>query len=143
MADYRLAEKMDCKVIYELICSLEEEILNFEDFCSCYEINIKNDRIIYLVAVVNGVIEGFISVHINLLLHHAGMIAEIQELIVKSEYRGQKIGKELVKRAGEIASKKGCKQLEVCCNQRRERTYRFYEACGMKNSHYKFCMHLN
>ena len=32
MADYRLAEKMDCKVIYELICSLEEEILNFEDF---------------------------------------------------------------------------------------------------------------
>ncbi|MBT9778021.1 GNAT family N-acetyltransferase [Clostridium sp. MCC353] len=95
-----------------------------------------------MAAMEEGKMTGFISVHMNLLLHHAGMVAEIQELIVRQDYRGQKVGKELIERAGEMAVQKGCMQIEVCCSRKRSRAHHFYESCGMKNSHYKFCMQL-
>ncbi|MBS6647022.1 MAG: GNAT family N-acetyltransferase [Clostridiaceae bacterium] len=140
--DYRLVEEKDCEAIFGLICSLEEEILNFDDFCCCYGSNLKNDRVFYLAAVEKEEIAGFISVHMNFLLHHAAMIAEIQELIVAPDHRGQKIGRELIERAGKMAAEKGCRQIEVCCNRKRNRAHHFYESCGMRNSHYKFCMKL-
>ena len=52
----------------------------------------------YTVAVDGGNIIGYVALHI-----HSKTLAEIRSLIVKEEYRGSGIGKELVRRALEEA----------------------------------------
>ena len=98
--------------------------------------------IFYLVYEEKDEVLGFISVHIQRLLHHISNIAEIHELIVDEKVRGRGIGSQLFEKAKYIARKNGCIQLEVCCNQRRKESHKFYEGQGMKNSHYKFCLEI-
>lgn len=81
-------------------------------------------------------------VHVQKLLHHISKVAEIQELIVDPSFRGQGIGRYLFQKAQVVALENACTQLEVCCNQIRINSHKFYESQGMVNSHYKFCMDL-
>ena len=53
---------------------------------------------LYYVAESDGDIVGFGSLHIELLLHHAGLAGEIQELVVHETVRSKGIGVELVSR---------------------------------------------
>lgn len=62
-------------------------------------------------------IVGFVSLHIQELLHHAERIGEIQELIVSEKERGIGIGKKLFEKTKEVCQQEGAVQLEVCCNQ--------------------------
>lgn len=61
---------------------------------------------------------------------------------VRSDRRSQGIGRCLFNAAYNEAKAQGCLQIEVCCNQLRLRTHRFYEVCGMHNFHYKFSLSL-
>jgi len=54
--------------------------------------------------------------------------------------RKQGIGKLLFQKAKEVGTENGCKQLEVCCNQKRLLSHKFYQSQGMTNNHYKFCL---
>ena len=88
-------------------------------------------QIVYQIALSEGKICGFVSVHIQKLLHHTAPIAEIQELVVDEKCRGQGVGKLLFGKAKEIAAKAGCPQLECACNQRRTASHAFYKKQGM------------
>ena len=67
----RTAKKNDMLTIYEQICDLENKTLKMNDFRKTFNINVSNKNIIYLVAAVNKKeIVGFISCHIQNLLHH-------------------------------------------------------------------------
>ena len=136
---FRYAIKNDLKKIYTLICELEKSILNFEDFNRAYIDNLQDKNIYYMVAEdEEKEIVGFISLHIQKLLHHVGNIGEIQELIVLDKARRVGIGKELLKQAKKLAIEKGCIQLEVCCNTKREESHLFYISQKLKKTHYKF-----
>lgn len=138
----RIAVEDDELQVYQLITDLENTTIDRFIFSNIYKANINNPNIYYFVYEKYDNILGFVSVHIQKLLHHNGNIAEVQELIVSEEARRCGIGSKLLKKAKEISIENNCTQLEVCCNQRRILSHKFYKSQGMINSHYKFCMKL-
>ena len=86
-------------------------------------------------------IVGFISCKGQSLLHHEGLVFEIQELIVTSAHQGRGIGKKLIESLKPELSRLGAKSLEVTSNKRRKEAHAFYQSVGFLNSHEKFTIY--
>ncbi len=134
----REAHPQDCQAMYSMISELENEQPDTVEFEKVFAGNLSSPNIHYIVATANNEIVGFISLHIQNLLHHTGPAAEIQELFVKSDFRSHGVGKQLIDEARRIALAHGSKIFEVTCNMRREAAHRFYEKNGLEKTHYKF-----
>ena len=132
------ATAQEMEAVYSLICQLEEQALPFTDFERIYLENLKNPQIFYLLCKNQGKVLGFCSMHMQGLLHHAGKIAEVQELVLCPQARGSGAGRALFEAAKQKARQEGCLQIEVCCNLRRQDAHQFYEHTGLERSHYKF-----
>lgn len=91
----------------------------------------------YLIAEWTGVAVGFVSCHVQYLLHHTGPVGEIQELYVKPDYRNQRVGHQLVAALNALAVRAGLVSLEVTTNQKRTDTIRFYEREHFSRTHLK------
>ena len=91
----------------------------------------------YLVAEWAGVVVGFISCHVQHLLHHTGKVGEIQELYVLPDYRNRHIGHQLMTTLDALAIREGFVNLEVTTNQKRIDTVRFYEREHFSGTHLK------
>ena len=87
----------DVEVIYKFICSLENTVFDFDLFVTLFNENLKNKRNLYFVAedTNQSNIIGYISCHGQILLHHLGLVYEIQEMFVDETNRNQGIGKAL------------------------------------------------
>lgn len=143
MGHIRRAKEEDRRQVRQLISALEGAEIDEDKFSAVYDANILNPSISYFVYEENHAILGFISLHVQRLLHHTGSIGEIQEFIVEESARGTGIGSLLFKMAEEESRLTGCVQMEVCCNQKRLASHEFYESRGMTNNHYKFCLRLD
>lgn len=117
----------DFPVLYEFINALEEVCFDQSRQEKIFLKNLEKDHILYRVAIHSGEIVGFISCHIQDLLHHGGAIAEIMELYVPDHYRNNGIGSQLISFIKPLLKARGVLQLEVTTNQRREDAHRFYE----------------
>lgn len=140
MGKIRHAKIEDAEQIYKLIEELEGTSLNKPLFLKVYLNNLSNPQVHYYVYDNNKAINGFVSMHIQLLLHHTSKIAEIQELIVCKELQGRGIGKQLFEKVIATAKENECAQVEVCCNQKRKLSHIFYQKMGMQNNHFKFSL---
>lgn len=134
----RKAEPRDIERVLELMRELEQSPIDEEGLREIYMANLAASDVHYMVCDFDGKVCGFISLHIQKLLHHAANIAEVQELIVEESKRGRGIGRALFASAEAIAEKESCAQIEVCCNINRLNSHAFYRAMGMQNRHYKF-----
>ncbi len=134
----RRATPMDESIIYDFIVELEENQLDKTTFSGIYHANLHNPQVLYYVYEDGNNVVGFISIHIQQLLHHNSNVAEIHELFVAKDARNFGIGTKLFQTAVEVSKEYQCTQLEVCCNQRRVTSHKFYENQGMGNHHYKF-----
>lgn len=142
MERIRKATVEDKDQIYQLICDLEEFEIDKERFSNIYDANMLNPAIYYFVYEKGEIILGFLSLHMQKLLHHTANISEIQEMIVNQSERGSGIGKSLFREAKKVSLEHNCSQMEVCCNQKRTSSHGFYRRQGMTNNHYKFCLKL-
>ena len=133
----RRATENDASVVYEFICILEEIRLNQATFDSIFHQNLTNPFIHYLVAERTGDVVGFVSCHVQQLLHHGGRVGEIQELFVRPDVRNQHIGHQLIAALNALAVAEGFINLEVTTNQKRTNTVRFYERESFKQTHFK------
>jgi PhnO protein len=84
---------------------------------------------------------GFISCKGQSLLHHEGLVFEIQELIVTAAYQGKGIGRKLVAALKPDLARLGAMSLEVTSNKRRKEAHAFYQSVGFLNSHEKFTIY--
>jgi PhnO protein len=135
----RKVEEKDMLPVYEQICELEELQLDFNDFQSAFIFNIQDDAVLYYIAENNEQqIIGFISCHIQHLLHHGGKVAEIQELFVKPAFRKMGIGNALVRFMEALVKKRQCVSFEVTAQNKRNQTHEFYKNLGFIQSHLKF-----
>lgn len=128
----------DCKIVYEMICTLEDDKLNFNYFKKAFENNIKSRNVIYLKCIDNKEIIGFMSCHIQNLLHHDFKVAEIQEMYVDSGFRNKGIGSLLIQYVIDILKNKNVKLIEVTAQKKRIKAHRFYQMNKFKHSHKKF-----
>ncbi|MBC3786718.1 GNAT family N-acetyltransferase [Spirosoma utsteinense] len=133
----RPAHQTDVDVVYEFLCDLEDTALNRSAFQLIFEGNLANPMVHYLIAEQDGLPVGFLSCHVQYLLHHTGKVGEIQELYVKPDQRKQRIGHQFIAALGELASREGFTHLEVTTNQKRTETIRFYEREHFSCTHFK------
>jgi len=133
----RPATQQDGNAIYNFLCDLEDTTLNPTAFRAIFRHNLTNSLIHYLVAELNNDVIGFISCHVQYLLHHTGKVGEIQELYVRPAYRGRRIGKQLMAAVDDLALEHGFINLEVTTNQHRTATVQFYEQLAFHPTHYK------
>lgn len=133
----RPATASDASVICQFIGDLEETVLDTARFQNVFARNMANPMIHYLVAEVDDIVVGFLSCHVQLLLHHTGPVGEIQELFVQPDQRGKQIGRQLLDYLTALAHREGFVNLEVTTRQKRSDTVRFYERELFRCTHYK------
>jgi len=129
----------DARTVWALLCLLEEQEFDYNLCEQLLTQNLQQLNNIYLLAVDeqdNAL--GYISCHGQILLHHMGMVYEIQELVVAPEARGLGIGKQLIAALEEILSTRECTSLEVTSSKKRTDAHRFYRSYGFAESHFKF-----
>lgn len=139
--EIRKVEKQDLNFVYKAICELENEILDFEVFAAIFNENISNPKNLYLIAENQNEGVGFISFHMQNLLHHCGLVGEIQEFFVHQKYRGQGVGKQLIKKIMNYADQNNLKSIEVTTNKRRVENVLIYENLGFGLTHNKFTIY--
>lgn len=80
------------------------------------------------VAVADGVVVAMIDVVTRLQLHHGGLVATVDSLVVDSSLRGDGIGARLLEHAVERATARGgVRLIEVTSSSARTGAHQFYE----------------
>ena len=133
----RKATDQDEEIVFEMTCDLENKVLNRGAFNHVFHHNLAQENICYLLAEMDGKPVGVGSCHVQYLLHHVCMVAEIQEMFVSASYRSKEIGKALVEALVVFAKSKSALQIEVTSNNMRENAHRFYQKEGFRKSHVK------
>jgi len=134
----RQATAADASVIYRFVNELEDTVFDESLFTRYYYQNLQLPHTHYLVAAEADVVLGYISCHGQILLHHCGLVYEIQEMFVVKEHRSKGIGALLLKALEERIAGDDHKLLEVSSNLRRKDTHRFYLLNGFSETHFKF-----
>jgi (aminoalkyl)phosphonate N-acetyltransferase len=133
----RRAVQADEDTLYQMLCDLENEALDRTAFGRVFRANMLLENIAYFVAESNEGLVGMASCHVQLLLHHAAPVGEIQEMYVAPALRSQGIGKALIGAVFQFAAQRGARQVEVTSNKIRHDTHRFYEREGFQKTHDK------
>lgn len=139
--EIRKVENRDLDFVYKAICELENEELDFEVFAAIFHENISNKNNLYLLAENENVGLGFISFHTQNLLHHCGLVGEIQEFFIHQNHRGKGIGRKLIHEIMQYADQNNLKSIEVTTNRRRVENVLIYENLGFNLSHNKFTIY--
>lgn len=137
----RKAENEDLDFVYKAICELENEVLDFEVFKMIFNENISSPKNLYLIAENETEGLGFISFHTQNLLHHCGLVGEIQEFFIHQKYRGQGVGRLLINEILSFAEQNNLKSIEVTTNKKRVENVAIYENLGFTLSHNKFTIY--
>lgn len=133
----RRASPADRQIIYDMICGLENTILDRTGFDAAFTRNMASPNITYFIAEYEGRPVGMVSCHIQPLLHHAALVSEIQEMYVEPEHRSQLVGKALMEHVTAFAKREGAIQMEVTSRATREQAHRFYQRERFEKSHVK------
>jgi PhnO protein len=136
----RNAEPIDFEFVHDFVTELSHGGVPMDEMAQrqIFIGNISNPDNIYLLASVGSITVGFLSCHIQNLLHHGGPVGEIQEMFVAESARSLGVGKKLTDRLKEIAQERNVLQLEVTSGFKRESAHRFYEREAFEHTHKKF-----
>jgi (aminoalkyl)phosphonate N-acetyltransferase len=134
----RPASPTDLSFVYNCLCDLEETTLDYGAFKSIFEANMADAHVYYVIVEADNQPVGFASCHVQGLLHHAGLVGEIQEMYVLPNYRSRGVGQALVQHFMELNRRENWVHLEVTSNRRRTRTHSFYERMGFVQTSLKF-----
>jgi PhnO protein len=93
---------------------------------------------LYLLAENENEALGFVTFHTQNLLHHCGLVGEIQEFFIDKNHRGQGIGRHLIEKIMQFSEANNLKSIEVTTNRRRVENVLIYENLGFILSHNKF-----
>lgn len=137
----RKVKTKDLDFIYNSICELENEVLNFKIFSAIFKENMANPNNLYLIVEHKNKSVGFISFHTQNLLHHCGRVGEIQEFFINENHRGKGVGRQLIGKIMQYADEHNLKSIEVTTNIRRVENVLIYESLGFKLSHNKFTIY--
>lgn len=138
MITIRKIQIQDLDFVCKSICELENEVFDFETFKKIFEENISNPNHLYLIAESENENLGFITFHVQNLLHHCGLVGEIQEFFIAKNHRGKGVGRKLVDEIIEYSEQNNLKSIEVTTNKKRVENVAIYENLGFTLTHNKF-----
>ncbi len=130
---YRKCATADFNEIFQLLTQLwPTRELSREQLKEVYERSLLSSGQVFLCAVHDSVVVGFCSLSLKNNLWAQGNHANIDELVVDEQYRGQKIGSELLNRIIKIAEEHDCKYIELASAFHREKAHEFYMSHGFE-----------
>jgi N-acetylglutamate synthase-like GNAT family acetyltransferase len=91
-----------------------------------------------IVAEDDGKVVGVISCHLTKLFHQDGYAGRITSLVLDKNFRGQKVGRQLVAKAEEFFLANHCLKSEVTSGDHRSVAHDFYRSCGYKEDERRF-----
>lgn len=91
-----------------------------------------------LVAERDDEITGLLTLHVTPVLHRAGPVGRITNLVVAESAHGQGVGRALMDVAEERLWAEGCVLIEVTSNRKRTDAHAFYEKLGYENTSFRF-----
>ena len=112
-ATIRNIEESDFEYIYSSLCDLENQTLDVKALHDIFSANIINKNHLYLIAESEATKVGFITFHTQNLMHHVGLVGEIQEFYINSDYRGKGVGRQLVAKVIAYSEEHQLKSIEV------------------------------
>jgi PhnO protein len=140
--EIRVVTMEDAPYVKGLIDELENTISDTSIFESIYKEYFFNpDTLMFVLELGQLGIKGFVSCKGQRLLHHQGLVFEIQEMIVSSNHQGKGFGRLLFEKIQQEVVARGAKSLEVTSNKKRKEAHAFYESMGFRNSHEKFTIY--
>ena len=96
------------------------------------------------VAIINDEIVGTFELLIMDNLAHMGAPSGIvEDVVVRSDFRNQGIGKKMMCFALEECKKNGCYKMTLSSNLKRDRAHQFYESLGFKKHGFSFQIDIN
>jgi (aminoalkyl)phosphonate N-acetyltransferase len=128
----------DLEFVYRMMIQLEAHVIDKKQFSAVFLSNLGSNDVYYFTGELNGQPVAFISVHLQLLLHHNGKVAEVQELCVDENHRSRGFGKIMLDHVVSIAKDHDCELIELCANKKRFQAHQFYDRQGWKQSHFKY-----
>lgn len=137
----RKINESDFDYIYNSLCDLENQKLDAIVLKEIFSANIINKNYLYLIAESEATKAGFITFHTQNLMHHVGLVGEIQEFYISPEYRGKGIGRQLVTKILGYSEEHQLKSVEVQTNKKRVKNVAIYENLGFTLSHNKFTIY--
>ena len=136
--EIREVKNTDFDTIFVFINELENQKFDVNRQREIFTENLANPYNIYLLATIDTKPVGFLSCHIQHLLHHRGLVGEIQEMYIRPESRNLGIGHKLVDKLKRIARDQRVIQLEVTSDIKRELAHKFYKNQQFIDTHKKF-----
>lgn len=142
LTEIRVATLADAPSVKCLIDELENTVSDPLIFESIYkEYCVNPDTLMFVLELESLGVKGFVSCKGQRLLHHQGLVFEIQEMIVGAGQQGKGYGRLLFEIVKQEVVARGAKSLEVTSNKRRKEAHAFYESMGFRNSHEKFTIY--
>ncbi len=130
----------DFEAVYAFINTLEDCVFPKESQRQIFLENLANPKHIFLLAEINQIPVGFLSCHVQNLIHHGGLVGEIQEMYVDANYRSRQIGQQLLDELKKLSKQNNLLQIEVTSGFKREKAHAFYEREGFFHTHKKFVL---
>ena len=91
----------------------------------------SNPNHIIIVAEINGIIVGSTTILIEQkFIHEVGIVGHIEDVVVKKEFQGKKIGEKIIKYVLQLAKKHDCYKTILDCS---DEVKPFYEKIGFKH----------
>jgi GNAT superfamily N-acetyltransferase len=112
--------------------------LDYEGMKKMFDHNLQSADHFYIVALFGPQVVGFCSLTVKHNLWVQGFLGNVDEMIVEESYRGQGVGRKLMKRITEIAIENNCKRLELESSFHREEAHKFYTELGFEKRAYLF-----
>ena len=138
----RQSLESDAAAVKALLEELEGRAFDEDIFARIYSEYLEAPlTLIFVATLEEGEITGFISCKGQSLLHHEGLVFEIQELVVTAAHQRKGLGRKLIAALESDLENLGAKSLEVTSNKRRKEAHAFYESVGFLNSHEKFTIY--
>ncbi|MBC8882846.1 GNAT family N-acetyltransferase [Flavobacterium piscinae] len=109
----RPVSETDFEAVYQFINALEDFVFPKASQQAIFLENLSNPKHIFLLAEINQIPVGFISCHVQNLIHHGGLVGEIQEMFVLEQYRSKQIGKQLLDELKKLPKKKISSNLKL------------------------------
>lgn len=133
-----LATLQDEQLAYDFVCELEEQDFSREVFHNTWIKSMEDDTIQHYFLKVDNDFVGFCSLRRIYHLHHCAKVAQIEEFIVRKEYRRLGYASKMFSYVKEMALKESCIMIELSSSNKRVQAHAFYESQGMKARHLKF-----
>lgn len=131
------ASHQDVDEVFALINELENGTLEKNMFVKQFQRCLENKNV-YIYLYKDDTVKACITLYVHHYLHHRFKTGEIGELIVKKEYRSQKIGRQLLDYVEEMGKKLHLEEICLSSGMKRVDAHRFYEQNGYVKDHFAF-----